>query len=100
MSIDPSSILFLLFSSCLLCVSSDESPAGDKSSIGYNSQQQPYEILVISSNDPQDTTASDHRPLMPIWAYKLVAGYLLFISVMGLILNMIVVLVLLNDQQV
>lgn len=48
----------------------------------------------VSKNDPGHL-------LMPIWAYKLAASYLLFISVMGSILNFTVVAAaLLSDQQV
>lgn len=38
--------------------------------------------------------------LMPVWAYQLAAVYLIFISIMGLITNIIVVVVILNDPQV
>ncbi|KAK4009068.1 hypothetical protein OUZ56_014208 [Daphnia magna] len=37
--------------------------------------------------------------LMPVWAYQLAAVYLIFISIMGLITNIIVVVVILNDPQ-
>lgn len=47
----------------------------------------------VSANDPGHL-------LMPIWAYKSAASYLLFISSMGSILNFIVVVALLSDQQV
>lgn len=38
--------------------------------------------------------------LMPTWAYKASAAYLVLISVLGLILNIIVIIVLLNDPKV
>ncbi|XP_046651129.1 rhodopsin, G0-coupled-like [Daphnia pulicaria] len=37
--------------------------------------------------------------LMPIWAYQLAAAYLIFISVLGLFMNIVVVLVIVNDPQ-
>lgn len=38
--------------------------------------------------------------LMPLWAYRTAAVYLLFISVLGLIMNIIVIIVIVNDPQV
>lgn len=38
--------------------------------------------------------------LMPEWAYQVAAIYLLMISVLGVVMNVIVVLVILNDPQV
>jgi hypothetical protein len=38
--------------------------------------------------------------LMPIWAYQSAAGYLIIISVLGLFMNIVVVLVIINDPQV
>jgi hypothetical protein len=38
--------------------------------------------------------------LMPIWAYQSAAAYLIFISVLGLFMNIVVVLVIINDPQV
>lgn len=67
----------LSFASC------DESPTGRE-----------FAVANVSSNDP------DHHLLMPIWAFKCAAVYLLFVSVVGSILNIIVVVVLLSDQQV
>ena len=48
-----------------------------------------------SSEDELETNL-----LMPTWAYRLTAAYLIFISVLGLIMNIIVVIVILNDSQV
>lgn len=46
--------------------------------------------------------SSDIQPqlLMPVWAYQSAAVYLIFISVMGLMTNITVVVVILNDPQV
>lgn len=57
---------------------------------------------VSASSVDQDypyTAAGDHL-LMPIWAYRIAAGYLISISLIGLILNVIVIIVLLNDPKV
>jgi c-opsin len=37
---------------------------------------------------------------MPIWAYQSAAVYLIFISVFGLLMNIVVVIVIINDPQV
>ena len=92
-------VLLLLSFLLLMCaVAHSESQAeGGGGTIGYNSQ----EMLMVISNDSEfNAITSENHLLMPIWAYKSAAGYLLFISVMGLILNTIVVLVLINDKQV
>ena len=47
-----------------------------------------------------NSDGSDRHLLMPIWAYQIASGYLFFISVMGLILNVIVIIVILNDPKV
>ena len=65
-------------------------------------------VLVIANTNilnyslmSDDPDGSDHRHLlMPIWAYQIASGYLFFISVMGLILNVIVIIVILNDPKV
>lgn len=96
------SILLIVLTSFLFCVSS-ESPGGIRKSLdGYSySRQEYYDMLLsVASNYSEDSTSADHLLLMPVWAYKSAAGYLLFVSVMGLALNIIVVLVLLSDQQV
>jgi hypothetical protein len=94
------SILLIVLTSFLFCVSS-ESPGGRKSLDGYSySRQEYYDMLLSVANYSEDSTSAGHRLLMPVWAYKSAAGYLLFVSVMGLTLNIIVVLVLLSDQQV
>ncbi len=38
--------------------------------------------------------------LMPIWAYQSAAVYLIFISVFGLLMNIVVVIVIISDPQV
>ncbi|EFX87345.1 pteropsin1 [Daphnia pulex] len=92
-------ILLIVLTSFLFCVTS-ESPEGRKSLDGYSySRQEYYDMLVSVANYSEDSNSAGHRLLMPVWAYKSAAGYLLFISVMGLALNIIVVLVLLSDQQ-
>jgi hypothetical protein len=50
--------------------------------------------------DAEQTDAELAHLLMPIWAYQLAAGYLIFISVLGLFMNIVVVLVIINDPQV
>ncbi len=93
-------IVLLLLSFLLLSVvaHSESQVEGGGGTIGYNSQEM---LMVSISNDSEfNAITSENRLLMPIWAYKSAAGYLLFISVMGLILNTIVVLVLINDKQV
>jgi c-opsin len=37
---------------------------------------------------------------MPIWAYQSAAVYLIFISVFGLLMNIVVVIFIINDPQV
>ena len=51
-----------------------------------------------------EANASDDQSpaglLMPLWAYRSAAAYLLLISLLGVIMNVIVVIVILNDPQV
>ncbi|EFX87346.1 pteropsin3 [Daphnia pulex] len=60
-------------------------------------------LMVIANQNVSEYSVDDpggHRHLlMPIWAYQMAAGYLFFICVIGLILNTIVVIVLLNDPK-
>ncbi len=93
------SILLIMLTIFLFCVSG-EGPGGRKSVNGYSSRHVQYDMLLSVANDSEDTTSAGRRLLMPAWAYKSAAGYLLIVSVMGLTLNIIVVLVLLSDQQV
>lgn len=95
------SILLIVLTSFLFCVSSESSGGIRKSLDGYSySRQEYYDMLLSVANYSEDSTSADHLLLMPVWAYKSAAGYLLFVSVMGLALNIIVALVLLSDQQV
>lgn len=59
------------------------------------------------NNNPPDSdwsSAVDVIPsaglLMPEWAYQLAAIYLIVISVLGVVMNVTVVIVILNDSQV
>jgi hypothetical protein len=47
-----------------------------------------------------DRTVEELQLLMPVWAYQSAAAYLIFISVLGLFMNIIVVLVIISDPQV
>jgi c-opsin len=69
---------------------------------GRNVPHQQYRLVIgnthvlgYSVDDP-----GGHHLLMPIWAYRVAASYLFFISVIGLILNVIVIIVILNDPKV
>lgn len=59
----------------------------------------PFIIGEYFGEDANDPLAANNL-LMPTWAYQLTAAYLLFISVLGLIMNVVVVIVILNDLQV
>lgn len=59
----------------------------------------PLFIGEYFGEDADDPLAANNL-LMPTWAYRLTAAYLLFISVLGLIMNVVVVIVILNDSQV
>ena len=50
--------------------------------------------------DAGDLLVDDADLLMPLWAYRSAAAYLLFISVIGIIMNVVVVIVIVNDPQV
>ncbi|EFX80367.1 pteropsin7 [Daphnia pulex] len=56
-----------------------------------------FDNTTASSNGDQQTELA--HLLMPVWAYQLAAGYLIFISVLGLFMNIVVVLVIINDPQ-
>jgi hypothetical protein len=66
----------------------------------------PYQqyLMGIANQNVSEYSVDDpggHRHLlMPSWAYQMAASYLFFICVIGLILNTIVVIVLLNDPKV
>ena len=76
------------------------------SSAAFNVPHHQYVLVIGNTNIlnyslmSDDPDGSDHRHLlMPIWAYQIASGYLFFISVMGLILNVIVIIVILNDPK-
>lgn len=56
--------------------------------------------IIATDYDGVDNSTDGVSLLMPTWAYLSVAAYLLFISVLGLTLNIIVALVILNDSRV
>ncbi|EFX89511.1 pteropsin9 [Daphnia pulex] len=58
----------------------------------------PFIIGEYFGEDADDPLAANNL-LMPTWAYRLTAAYLLLISVLGLIMNVVVVIVILNDSQ-
>ncbi len=53
-----------------------------------------------TGDDNEQTDAELALLLMPVWAYQTAAAYLIFISVLGLFMNIVVVLVIINDPQV
>ncbi|KZS10579.1 putative Pteropsin8 [Daphnia magna] len=55
--------------------------------------------IIATDYDGVDNSTDGVSLLMPTWAYLSVAAYLLFISVLGLTLNIIVALVILNDSR-
>jgi hypothetical protein len=59
-----------------------------------------FDNTTASSNVDQQTDAELTHLLMPIWAYQSAAAYLICISVLGLFMNIVVVLVIINDPQV
>lgn len=60
-----------------------------------------YENNTIVTDSGRANNLTDGVDLlMPTWAYLSVAAYLLFISVVGLIMNIIVTVVILNDSRV
>ncbi|XP_045029547.1 melanopsin isoform X1 [Daphnia magna] len=58
-------------------------------------------VLVNGSLNTSNQTDGDERVigslLMPVWAYQSAAAYLVFISVVGLFMNVLVIIVILND---
>lgn len=61
-------------------------------------------VLVNGSLNASNQTDGDERVigslLMPVWAYQSAAAYLVFISVVGLFMNVLVIIVILNDPVV
>jgi hypothetical protein len=82
------------------------------SSVVAKEQWHPKDLIannayLLRNSSFDNTTASNgDEPselahlLMPIWAYQLAAGYLICISVLGLVMNIVVVIVIVNDPQV
>ena len=58
-----------------------------------------FDNTTGSSGDEQKYEELAHL-LMPVWAYYSAAAYLIFISVLGLFMNIVVVIVIINDPQV
>ncbi len=56
--------------------------------------------VVVTNSSATDADAELALLLMPVWAYQTAAAYLIFISVLGLFMNIVVVLVIINDPQV
>ena len=61
---------------------------------------------IVSSSRPTEAADAETKDqeqlllLMPIWAYQSAAVYLIFISVFGLLMNIVVVIVIISDPQV
>lgn len=55
---------------------------------------------VVGFSPSENASDSADELLMPLWAYHTAAVYLLFISVLGLVMNIVVVIVIINDPQV
>lgn len=88
-------IVFFVLMSFILCVDS----VNQKISLAVNVPRQ-HLITITTSNISDSLMIVSGFQLMPTWAYKASAGYLFFISVFGLSLNVIVIIVLLNDPKV
>jgi hypothetical protein len=57
--------------------------------------------MIVSPTEIDEQTDGELiHLLMPIWAYQSAAAYLIFVSVLGLFMNIIVVIVIINDPQV
>nr|CAH0099475.1 unnamed protein product [Daphnia galeata] len=57
------------------------------------------DVLLSNSSINKNTDVELVNLLMPIWAYQSAAVYLIFISVFGLLMNIVVVIVIINDPQ-
>lgn len=69
--------------------------------------RQPYladKDLLVNESSSKVLLDGDGRMsdplLMPVWAYQIAAAYLIVISIVGLVLNMLVIIVILTDRQV
>jgi hypothetical protein len=58
------------------------------------------DVDQVQVGNATDRTVEELQLLMPVWAYQSAAAYLIFISVLGLFMNIIVVLVIISDPQV
>jgi hypothetical protein len=58
------------------------------------------DVDQVQFGDATDRTVEELQLLMPVWAYQSAAAYLIFISVLGLFMNIVVVLVIISDPQV
>ena len=56
--------------------------------------------INISSGPEENLTVAVRVELMPEWIYWSASAYLLFISVVGLFMNIVVIVVILSDSQV
>lgn len=65
-------------------------------------QGEDEELLLNSSGRTEDnlTVPMVEFLLMPVWVYWSASAYLLLISVVGLLMNIVVIVVILNDSQV
>lgn len=91
------SVTLIVLMSFIMCVGS----VNRKTSVTVSDYVPRQHLIIITSSNISDglMTVSGLQ-LMPTWAYKASAAYLVLISVLGLILNIIVIIVLLNDPKV
>ncbi|KAK4011686.1 hypothetical protein OUZ56_020804 [Daphnia magna] len=90
------SVTLIVLMSFVLCVGS----VNRKTSVTVSDYvPRQHLIIVTSSNISDGLMTVSGLQLMPTWAYKASAAYLFLISVLGLILNIIVIIVLLNDPK-
>ena len=73
-----------------------------QSEISHSDEHQDGHAFVTNSSTISSSNADVELVdlLMPIWAYKSAGIYLIFISVFGLLMNIVVVIVIINDPQV
>ena len=73
-----------------------------QSVISHSDEHQDGHVFVTNSSTISSSNADGELVdlLMPIWAYKSAAIYLIFISVFGLLMNIVVVIVIISDPQV
>ena len=113
MSYINSHLVIILFSLCGFCAGSlTKIEWVSESSTFYNVSEPVYLTdsnnaemqlqieMNISSGPEENLTVAVRVELMPEWIYWSASAYLLFISVVGLFMNMVVIVVILNDSQV